>query len=161
MSVAAGCCIATAALAGDKWVADFDRLEPQAKVHLECILGHPSREGPEPCGLNWHPEVCADAECLWRHLQGWRALIEMFAASAPGDLEKRLDAVPGVPGYVHAALPGDPRETLAELDRYCPDAGVYEDMLETCVFDAANAASAWVDIYQWLDGVDPRKRAGG
>jgi hypothetical protein len=149
------------AAAGGNWATQFEGLDAQAQVHLQCILAHPSHEGPESCGLNGHPEVCADAACLSRHLEGWRGLIGAFGKAAPADLERRLEAIPGLPRYVLAAPIEDPEETLAELDKYCPDAVVDEDMLETCVFDAANAASAWVDIFQWLDGVDPRQRAGG
>lgn len=43
----------------------------------------------------------------------------------------------------------------------CPGPGASIDALDECLFHAANHASAWLDIHDWLNGRGPRLRAGG
>lgn len=152
----AGLC-ATAALAGEAWVLDVGALSPEAEAHLACMMAHPSREGPEACGLQPFDEPCDDTACLWRHLEGWRGLIRYFGAHAPRDLADRLSLNPAVPTFLHGPVE-PPEVTLAAIDRDCPRADVGVDMLEACLFDAANTASVWLDLYQWYHGLNPRLR---
>lgn len=142
----------------DAWTPVLGDLPPVAQTNLACMMAHPAQEGPEQCGLPPFAGFCEGADCMWQNLEGWRALILYFGDGAPGDLYDHLATNPMVP----TSLAADPIEpsaaTLADIDRDCGDADVGEDMLQACVFDAANEASYWLTLYQWYLGQDPRLR---
>ena len=142
----------------DAWEPGVGGLPPAAKTNLACMMAHPAQEGPELCGLPPFAVPCEDAACLWQSLEGWRALIQHFGEGAPGDLYDRLAANPVVPTSLTTAPMEAPAETLADIDGDCGDVDVGEDMLQACLFDAANAASDWLTLYQWYLGHDPRLR---
>ena len=141
------------------WDLGVDELSQQAQAHLACMESYPSREGPEPCGVGPYVDGCDDTGCLWRHLQGWIELSERFADRAPKDWPERLAGIDAVPTYFHLGTEDMTRDGPKRLTKDCVNAGVGVDRLSECIFHAANFASAWLDIYNWLDGQDPRQRA--
>ena len=138
----------------------FENLSPLGRDRLECMLRKAPREGPEPCGLE-SIDICEDAECQWRHYSAWREILTHFAVWLPSDWLAQLGEIENVPTYFLIAPEQTVQEVLNDLADRCGGEEIGLDALETCVFDTANHASSWRDVYQWLQGQDPQIQVGG
>ena len=143
--------------------AAYDQLGSLAQDRLDCSLATPSREGPEPCGLQ-SIEACGnggDVACLWQHYQAWHEVLAALTDRRPADWFARLEATEGVPTYFLVPRERTAQEQMEALEERCPGAEIGADRIESCIFDAANSARGWRDVLVWLSGRDPRRPLHG
>lgn len=138
----------------------FENLSPLGRDRLECMLTKAPREGPESCGLE-SIDDCSDADCLGRHYRAWREILFHFAEWVPADWLAQLGKVENVPSYFLIAPEKTSQDVLDDLSDRCGGKEVGVGGLETCIFDTANRASSWRDVYYWLHGRDPQLPVGG
>ncbi len=88
-------------------------------------------------------------------------MVTHFTHQAPADWHEQLGTKENVPTYFLIAPEKTSQEVLEVLAGRCTGVEIGVDGLESCIFDAANSAGFWGDVYQWLNDQDPRLPVGG